>query len=774
VQRLHLTGLSDGDVRQFVTTTVGKAPPVWLTSAIHDQTDGNPLFVREVVRFLGEQDYFATAAASATPVMIRLPEGVREVIGRRLNLLSTVCNDVLALAAVIGREFTLDVLLRAHREPSEEDVLEALDEALAAHIIEETSPDHYQFTHALVRITLYDELRTGERRRLHHAVALSIEDVHRQNLELVLADLAHHFYTAGLVGDAERATDYATQAGERAHAALAFEDAVMFFQNAIDMLGAPGTTDMARHGRLLFMLGQAQRKAGNYDRALESLGAAAGVARQLCDPYLLADVAQSYADVTYRCDRQIDAQSGKMLEEALAGLPASEGALRSQVVGSLARDRLHTGNMEAARALAAQAIALAREVDDPAALASSLACLADFPWHPQETDRMLAEASEMVAVGERANAPEALQRGHFRRVALLLELGDMPASLAALDAMGRTNVRIRQPLFTVFEQALRATLVLQGGNLVEAERLILRLQNEARRRTYTVEPLSIIIFTLRREQGRLRHFVPLAKMFVDQSAEAAIWRPGLALLYAESDELPAARAVFGELAHNDFASLPKDGRRAASLMYLAEACAALRDAGAAAVLHGLLSPWEGRNIVMGGGTGFWGSSGRYLGLLAHTMGEWETSARHFDEALRMNKRGGARIQLAHTHHDYAAMLLARGHSGDAESAAEHIEQAAKLADTHGLPLVASKIAALRQSLHETKAETLAVPDNLTAREVEVLRLLAIGRTNADIALVLGIGQSTVATHVHNILAKTGCGNRTEAAAYAVRHGLHLG
>jgi predicted ATPase len=169
--RLHLSGLNAEDVRRFVATAAGMVPPAWLTRAIHDQTEGNPLFVREVVRFLDQQGQFSGAVlVGAGPTAIRLPEGVREVIGRRLNLVSAACNGILAVAAVIGREFTLDVLMRASQPRTEETVLDALDEALSAHIIEETRPEQYQFTHALVRVTLYDELRTGQRRRLHHAV----------------------------------------------------------------------------------------------------------------------------------------------------------------------------------------------------------------------------------------------------------------------------------------------------------------------------------------------------------------------------------------------------------------------------------------------------------------------------------------------------------------------------------------------------------------------------------------------------------------------------
>ena len=244
----------------------------------------------------------------------------------------------------------------------------------------------------------------------------------------------------------------------------------------------------------------------------------------------------------------------------------------------------------------------------------------------------------------------------------------------------------------------------------------------------------------------------------------------MALLYVALDELSEARAVFDEIAADDFAALPDDGRMGASLVYLTETCTALRDAARAAVLYRLLQPWRGRNMVMGGGTGFWGSSGRYLGQLAGGLNNWKAAEEHFTEALAMNKKIGARLQLAHTHHDFARMLLDRGWPGDSKSAAGHLETAAQLAEELGLAALADKVAASKEGLKPTTASPVG-PDNLTGREMEVLRLLAIGRSNGDIALALGIGQSTVASHVHNILSKTGCDNRTEAAAYAARKGL---
>jgi predicted ATPase len=276
--RLHLSGLSVDDVRCFVATTAGMAPPTWLTVSIHSQTEGNPLFVREVVRFLANEGYFDRAEpANAVPWSIRLPEGVREVIGRRLNLLPAACNEILAIAAVIGRDFTLDVLMRAGQPKSEELVLEAFDEAIAAHIVEEADPGLYQFTHSLVRITLYDELRTGQRRRMHHAVGEAIEAVYWRNPEPVLADLAYHFRMSGT--DAERAIDYSIRAGKNADAALAFENAISLFQNALDLLDTSSDDDPERRCRLLLSLGDAQRKANDYSNSQETLRAAADIAR---------------------------------------------------------------------------------------------------------------------------------------------------------------------------------------------------------------------------------------------------------------------------------------------------------------------------------------------------------------------------------------------------------------------------------------------------------------------------------------------------------------
>ena len=766
VIRLHLSGLDIEDVGQFATTTAGMALPPWLTSAIHSQTEGNPLFVREVVRYLQQQGHFDRASSAMIPRTIRLPEGIREAIGRRLNLLSAACNDILATAAVIGHEFRLDVLTRASRPHADDAVIEALDEALAAHIVEETGSGLYQFTHTLLRITLYDELRTGERRRRHHAVGEALEAVHRHDPTPALSNLAYHFRAAGLGSAIDRAIDYATRAGQNADAALAFEDAIDSFQNALDMLDMKETDDPDLRCRLLLALGQSQGKVHEMG-APASLSAAAEIARSRNLHSVLAEVALAYAEVVVRYVAQIDAPDDELLRAALDHIPQSEHRLRIWLMGSLARVCLHKGRLDEARAIGSHAVAMARQQNDPATLAMALAGLSEAPWQPHETEEVLRDATEMAEAGARANNLEIAIRAHFRRATLLLELGDIHGVSAAVAEMTRFNTDLRQPFFDAYVHAMKARLALMRGALGEAEEYInhvrtVKLTNRVN------DPAAQMIFTLRRERGQLGTLGPAVAMFVRQSATAAIWRPALALLYVELGNLASARGVFDDLAADDFQSIPQDARWTTCIAYLSEVCVALDDCTSASRLYKLLLPWSGRNIAVG--IECLGSSDRFLGLLASLDGRFADAERHFEKALAMNDRIGAILPREHTRRDYADMLLKRGASADQARASAYLDTAEGHANRLGLIALGRRIGMTRQRLAEPPPKSQA-PDNLTGRELDVLRLLAIGRGNADIALALAIGQSTVATHVHNILTKTGCANRTEAAAYAARLNL---
>ena len=164
--RIQLRGMGQEDVKRFIELTAGIEPSTQLVSAVYSHTDGNPLFVNEVVRLLVQEGELACEQqGKATTESLRIPEGVREAIGRRLDRLSEESNRALTVASVIGRSFSLDQLVRLIEDQTEDRLLEALEEALGARIIEELpqAVGHYQFAHALVQHTLADELSTTRR-----------------------------------------------------------------------------------------------------------------------------------------------------------------------------------------------------------------------------------------------------------------------------------------------------------------------------------------------------------------------------------------------------------------------------------------------------------------------------------------------------------------------------------------------------------------------------------------------------------------------------------
>jgi DNA-binding CsgD family transcriptional regulator len=161
----------------------------------------------------------------------------------------------------------------------------------------------------------------------------------------------------------------------------------------------------------------------------------------------------------------------------------------------------------------------------------------------------------------------------------------------------------------------------------------------------------------------------------------------------------------------------------------------------------------------------YGAADRYLGTLAATLGDAERADRHFTAARELERRTGALTWLAHSCHEHGRLLLGR----DPETANVLLAEAAALADRLQLSALRARIAA--HGAGPAQAGRPALPDGLSAREADVLRLLATGLSNREIGRELFISEHTAANHVRSILRKTASSNRTEAASYAFRHGL---
>jgi len=227
--RVALRGLAAADVASYVRSTADLEPPPSVVDAIVRETEGNPLFVGEVVRLLAAEGLIDRPVHASWHLTV--PRGVRDVIGRRLRHVSPECIDILTLASVLGREFGLDALERLSGRPADE-LLAVLDQAAAARVVAEVpgTTARLRFAHALIRDTLYDGLTPARRLALHRSAGEALEALYGRHPEPHLTELAHHFAVAAPAGDVEKAVAYAHRAGARASELLAHEEAARLYE----------------------------------------------------------------------------------------------------------------------------------------------------------------------------------------------------------------------------------------------------------------------------------------------------------------------------------------------------------------------------------------------------------------------------------------------------------------------------------------------------------------------------------------------------------------
>jgi tetratricopeptide (TPR) repeat protein len=233
------------------------------------------------------------------------------------------------------------------------------------------------------------------------------------------------------------------------------------------------------------------------------------------------------------------------------------------------------------------------------------------------------------------------------------------------------------------------------GRFTDAEQLAIQALNLGQRlQLQSAEGIfGMQMFMLRREQDRLHEVAPIVEMFVQEHSSFS-WKPGLALMYTELGLTDKAQALFEQLAAGEFTDIPQDGVWPASMTFLAEVCAALGDRRRAEALYRLLSPYAGYAIVASEWACF-GAGSRFLGQLAATTGRWQEAESHFDQALAMNARMGAKPWLARTQYHFAQMLLARREPGDGERAAALLGDALTIARQLGMRSLETRIAGAR-------------------------------------------------------------------------------
>jgi hypothetical protein len=379
-----------------------------------------------------------------------IPEGVRDVVGRRLSRLSDRANEALTAAAVIGTAFDVAVVSPVCGL-DDDDVLAALEEAEAARIVAEvpSAAPRYRFAHTLVRDTLYDELSAGRRARLHRRAAEAIESVHAGRLDEHLSALANHYSRAAApAGDTgTKAVDYAVRAGERALAQLAHDEAVAWYHGALDLIEGAGSFDEATRLDVLVALGVAQQRASDPAHR-DTLLEAARTAQQLgrTDVLVRAALANTRA-VVYSAVLEVDADRVATLEAALEAIGDTDSPERAELLANLGLELVWTADPARRVQLSDEAVAVARRAGDPVLLAKVLLPRFYTIWSLDTLAERLAITEELLELSGVLDDPVLRFQGAWLRFRASLEFGDAGEARHCRTVVAELSDDLRRPLF---------------------------------------------------------------------------------------------------------------------------------------------------------------------------------------------------------------------------------------------------------------------------------------------------------------------------------------
>ncbi len=386
---------------------------------IHRETEGNPFFVEEVVKTLvGEGQIVCECGEwrrrekGATLV---LPQGVKAAIGRRLDHLSPPTTEVLRTAAILGKTFEFSELA-AVADQSEDQLLDALDEAVAAQLLETGAGEAVAFTHDKIREVLYHELNPIRRRRLHSRVAEGLEALRERGGRVAVEDLAHHSMEGGCL---DKGFDYAMEAAAAATTLFAYTDALRLYERARDCAETLGRTDElpkidTAMGEVYTLKGEPLNAAGAFERALAAIDDPA-----LATP-LKCKIGESYVLIG-------DARALSFVEEAKAALdPETQPTEVARATMIEARFHHYHGQSGKAAELLLQAREAAERSGDVillswiyAYLAGAYQHLIDFEESNRWSQRNIdlgeeKDISSVAAMGFEFLMENAFMRGYWR------------------------------------------------------------------------------------------------------------------------------------------------------------------------------------------------------------------------------------------------------------------------------------------------------------------------------------------------------------------------
>jgi tetratricopeptide (TPR) repeat protein len=686
--RILLRGLDGDEARRMVKGIMGESVSRALAKTVYHETEGNPLYVQEVVRYLAEEGLITRKeghwrATKDAPLEIRIPAGLRDIIGKRLSRLSDDCNRILSVAAVIGREFGLEVLQQV-ADISEDDLYTALQEAKSTAVVEENTAlgaaVTYRFVHALFRQTLYEEIIAPRRVRLHQQVARIMERVYAGRFEEHAAEMADHFSHSTNPTDLKKAIEHGETAAKRAMAVYAYGEAVRLLEQAIKAQRILNPDDEEKVCDLLLDLCDALLAVPDTRRILDI---------EIPEAFSLAESIDDGSQACRACLIAIWAIFSEQGGPGFATPKAAEWAERADRYASpdtkervladlvLGAARCTTDNRRSGLKILTQAFEQARHLEDTNTLWLAgffLLAWRTAPQHAQENVQLVEEllagpragvnatgsaihhaGSSFLAVGKRQRAEEvwselramAKRTGHFN---LWLSSTAMDATLTLMDGRLEDAVNMTEYIRSHGEEAGLSQLTHILANLVEQ-----------RARIYLGRNLEGIRDFLQRDC--LERAIPGASDGYKRAASLP-----LCLLLAHmgrNDEV--SEILEREVVRRPYIGTAEDETMGhVDTLYLE--AAVLTGHRRAAEL--LLNRFTDTSVVTPGML-FPTCIPRHLGGAAVLLDRPEEARKHYQEAIRVCTDMQFRPELALTHLQLADLLLDHRHD-EPDEALEHL------------------------------------------------------------------------------------------------------
>ena len=766
--RLQLEPLGPTDLGALCEEHLGGKVEARTISIVHGQSEGNPFFAEELLRGWEEAGLLTRTSSTAAWALTEdrpatLPASIAGAVRLRLARLPAELIDPLRVAAIVGRSFTAR-LLSGLLSQSEEPVEELLQPGLQAGLLRTQGPGEFTFSHEKIREVLYSEVSSARRARLHEQIGLALEAMPTPAGSHRLSDLAFHFARSS---DRERGARYSQQAALAAMQSYAAEEARLHFRAALSQLDSRDP----RRGAVLLGLGEASLLASDeedgarwFRQALAYLEpddfpararAAHGLGRALWRQDLLEPARQALEEGLRILGEATSTSEAVLLRVELATLV---GVVLGRMDDSLAHAEkalLRARSLRDARweapatrtlgflqvldnrlpeglALLEESLRLAEAADDPAEAAEACSALAQaYAWQAR-FDQSRAISLRREAFAFRCQQPYQLRYVYSWLAYLDAVQGSWRAAELQLGQAQFAVERMASHRPAAFLNQVQGFLAYQRGDFLAAAVSIERALGIFR----SSDPQELLLCL-----GTLA----LSLQAAGEDSRARICQEELMGLLAQAS---SGRLAIGS-AHSCLA-----------LLAICE-----RDRAKADDYYSLLLPFRGQH--------HWFLVDRILGELAFDAGDLNAAGVHLSEAEAIATREQLRPELGRILLDQAELARVDGRPEAIDRAREILGRARTtfqdLEMAPGVLQAERRLAELGRDGPRPPRRTYVA--GLSEREVVVLRLVASGMSNREIASELALSENTVAKHLTSIFNKTGLDNRAAATAFAIRSGL---